>query len=291
MSPVVSSKMPGSLRFPASGLQDVKRPRPEQNPSYIPQNSTPSMHHKSEVSKTQSAGLGASAGFTLVELLVSVTIIIVLAALVFVVTGTIRSKAQQANAINSLRQVGVGHVAYATENNGAINHLRDTGETKEEGGPNAWVSNTFWGRMQPYLFSGIETNNQAQLQRQIKAALNLLFNSSDADTMAGTPFSGIRKYGDLSGLPVPLAFNVSIRAPWNQPSRRLSALGDPSRILYCTYGRYFFNKTHGNTYLPMPEPGVARQGIFYLNNRQAIVCFLDGHVEMISPPFPDRMYQ
>lgn len=65
-------------------------------------------------------------GFTLVELLV--TIIIVLAAMVFVVTGKIRANAQQANAVSALRQIGIANVGCYTENNGAINVIRDSGQ-------------------------------------------------------------------------------------------------------------------------------------------------------------------
>ena len=232
-------------------------------------------------------------GFTLVELLVSITIIIVLAALVFTVTGRIRTSAKQANAVTSLRQIGIAQAAYSSENNGFINTLRDTGEVGSgfEGGGNAWVSNTFWGRMQPYLFAGIETNNQQALSREIKSSLHGLFNTSDLKTMAGTPFSGISAYGDLSGISVPLAFNAKLKPAWRQPPLRVSSVGDPSRVLYCTYGRYFIDHTHGSTYLPLPQPGDNRRAIYFLPNRKAIACFLDGHVELISPPIPERFFK
>ena len=54
------------------------------------------------ISNSHSNGLK---GFTLVELLVVITIIAVLAALVLTVTGKIKARAYQANAMSSLRQV------------------------------------------------------------------------------------------------------------------------------------------------------------------------------------------
>lgn len=232
-------------------------------------------------------------GFTLVELLVSITIIIVLAALVFTVTGKIRANAQQANAVAALRQIGIAHVAYASENNGAINIMRDAGEVGSgyEGGGNAWVSNTFWGRAQPYLFAGIETKDQKVLAGEIKSSLKALFDTTDIKTMAGTPFSGISAYGDLSGISVPLGFNLKLRPAWRAPPLRISAAGDPSHILYCTYGRYFIEPNHGSAYTPLPLPGDTRRGIYYLPNRKTVACFLDGHVEMISTPILERFFE
>ena len=230
-------------------------------------------------------------GFTLVELLVSISIIIVLAALSFGITGKIRARAQQANAVSALRQVGIGHVAYAAENNTSINYLRDTGENLQEGGGNAWVSNTFWGRMQPYLFAGIENKDQKILQRDIKSAINVLFNTTDAKTMAGTPFSGISSWGDLSGISVPLAFNAKLRPAWNQPQIRMSTVSDPSRIFYCSYGRYFVDQTHTSAYAPLPLAGDKGRCVYFPASRQAIICFVDGHVETVSPPILERTFQ
>ncbi len=65
----------------------------------------------------------------------------------------------------ALRQIGIAHVAYASENNGAINVVRDVGEwgSGHEGPGNKFASNSFWGRMQPHLFAGIETNDEKAL--------------------------------------------------------------------------------------------------------------------------------
>lgn len=232
-------------------------------------------------------------GFTLVELLVTITIIIVLAAMVFTVTGKVRANAQQTNAVAALRQIGIAHVAYASENQGAINVMRDAGEvgSGHEGGGNAWVSNTFWGRAQPYLFAGIESKDQKVLSAGLKSSLKTLFNTTDLKSMAGTPFSGVSTYGDLSGISVPLGFNLKLRPAWKAAPLRISAVENPSRILYCTYGRYFIEPSHGSEYTPLPVAGDTRRGIYYLPNRKAVACFVDGHVELIAAPIPESSFE
>ena len=228
-------------------------------------------------------------GFTLIELLVSITIIIVLAAVVFVVTGRIKAKAQQTNAMTSLRQVAAFNMAYSTENNGDINTMRWGGDPKEGGG-NKWVSNTFWGRLQPYLFPDLTETNQKNLSTAIELRLDQLFNTPDSDTMAGTVISGARIYHDTSGLPVPIAFNNNLHK-WGT-FLKVSSFGDPSLVLYATYGFGFFTEAHGQAYAPMPKDNsMPVNKIYYLDNRQAIAAFLDGRVDMISPPIPDRNFK
>jgi prepilin-type N-terminal cleavage/methylation domain-containing protein/prepilin-type processing-associated H-X9-DG protein len=233
-------------------------------------------------------------GFTLVELLVTITIIVVLAALIFSITGKIRASAQQATALSAMRQVAVANVAYYTENNGSINVIRDNGERGlyEGGGGNKWFTNTFVGRMQPYLFAGIESSDGNVFQDQIISSFADLFRTTDIKTMAGTPFSGMTTYGDISGIPNPIAVNFNLRPKWGAqvPPRQVSSIEDPSRTLYLSYGRYYFDNTHGRVYTPVPKPGERPRGIYYLPNYQGIFCFLDGHVEMLSPPISEDLF-
>lgn len=59
-----------------------------------------------------------STGFTLVELLVVITIVIVLAALSFVGVFRMRAAGDTATAVRNIRQLQVANVSYATEHNG-----------------------------------------------------------------------------------------------------------------------------------------------------------------------------
>jgi prepilin-type N-terminal cleavage/methylation domain-containing protein len=59
-------------------------------------------------------------GFTLTELLVVITIIVVLAAVVFSITGSVRKKASGAVSVSNLRQIGMAIPAHASDNNGRL---------------------------------------------------------------------------------------------------------------------------------------------------------------------------
>ena len=59
-----------------------------------------------------------STGFTLVELLVVITIIVVLAALSVVGVSRMRAAGDTATAVRNIRQLQIANVSYATEHNG-----------------------------------------------------------------------------------------------------------------------------------------------------------------------------
>lgn len=228
-------------------------------------------------------------GFTLVELLVVIVIIAILATIAIVATRSIRQKAMQANAMSSLRQVAAFNTVYSTENNGDINTMRWGGDPKEGGG-SVWVSNTFWGRLQPYLFPDVASNNQARLQKELSARLDQLFNSSDVDTMAGTFIKGAKVYHDTSGLAVPLGFNSNLHQ-WGK-FLKVTSFSNPSQVIYSTYGFGFFNEEDGQTYAPVPtDQSMPKNNIYYFDNKTVAAAFLDGHMEIISPPIPDRRFK
>jgi prepilin-type N-terminal cleavage/methylation domain-containing protein len=59
-------------------------------------------------------------GFTLTELLVVITIIVVLAAVVFSISGNVRQKASGAVSVSNLRQIGTAILAHASDNNSKL---------------------------------------------------------------------------------------------------------------------------------------------------------------------------
>lgn len=79
--------------------------------------------------------------FTLVELLVTIAIIAILAALLFPVLSKVNLKAKETDAISRLRQVSVALIGYAAENNNAI-PLGDAGKNPDGSGGRGliWVN-------------------------------------------------------------------------------------------------------------------------------------------------------
>jgi prepilin-type processing-associated H-X9-DG protein len=89
---------------------------------------------------------------------------------------------------------------------------------------------------------------------------------------------------------VPFAFNNELHQ-WNQ-WKNVSQLGNTAGIVYMTYGFGFFNQSHAQEYVPRPTDGAKpSNNIYYLEEKQAMVGFLDGHVEKLSPPIPQRRFK
>lgn len=74
-------------------------------------------------------------GFTLIEILVSVVIMLVLAVLIFALTGRARESAAKAQTVEQMRQIGAAVAMWASENNNGepMYFANGTGDFGEEG--------------------------------------------------------------------------------------------------------------------------------------------------------------
>ncbi len=214
--------------------------------------------------------------FTLVEILVVIAIIAVLASILLGVTQTAKKTAAQTKSLAVIRTVTAANLSYATDNNGQINTLRWGGDPLE-GQKGQWVGDTFWGRMQPYIFTNLKTSNQSTLNKDLLSNMKQLFGTSDMRTLPGTPFAGTSTYYDTSGLPVPFSFNKYLY-PWGNWARQ-QQLARLSTTAYITYGWAFFDETQAQAYQKLPA-----KPIYFLPSQKAIIGFLDGHVDSVAPP-------
>jgi len=228
-------------------------------------------------------------GFTIVELLVVVAIIVVLAALSIAVTLKALERSRIAGAVQAMRQISVAHIAFTQDEMGAINTLRDIADT-EEGGSGAEVANSFWGRFVPYLFDDVEIEDQPRLRNHIHRSLDKLFQTTDVADMAKTVLTGSKIFTDGSELPVPLAFNTNLYVPNEWVT--INQLSDPGTIIYATLGYEFFDEDDGREYVKRPRDGSdPTNNIYYLDNRKALVIFADGRVGYVDPPFMDTNFE
>lgn len=231
-------------------------------------------------------------GFTLIELMVVIAIIAILVSLIFYALKGTKNSANEFKLLNVIRNVAQANITYAGENNGQINILRDPSDPLD--GSPGWVSDTFWGRLQPYLFKNVQATSQADLAAQIRTQLSIQFNCSGIDskpvTWKGTPFFDIKVYGDVSGLPVPFGFNKYLVKYNGWVTRQ--QISNPGTTAYFTYGWYHFDEDDAKTYAPMPKLGGAKvtNNIYYMTSKKAIVAFLDGHVAyMVTPIAPETV--
>lgn len=229
--------------------------------------------------------LSSHKGFTLVELLVVITIIITLAALVVVMTGKIKQKAYQARALSPLNQTSMACMAYSLENNGEIMTVNFQGSPRMKG---KWVTGTFWGEIAPNLFSDLALKDDTASSKALNRAVTSFFGTKDR-LMKGT-FQG-ESHGAIADTCcfVPFAFNTNV-TDWNK-YLKVSQFNDPSKTLYMTYGWASFAKKDGDKYSPLPKTKAERtNNIDWFQNGTAAFVFLDGHVEILSAPVAERLY-
>lgn len=228
---------------------------------------------------------GSVRGFTLVEMLVVITITVVLAALVVVMTRKIKQKAYQVKALGPLNQTSMACMAYSMENNGDIMAVNFQGSPRMNG---KWVTGSFWGSIAPNLFSDLDLKNDTTSAKALNRNVASFFGTQD-NKMKGT-FQGEGVGGILDTCSfVPFAFNTNI-TDWKK-YLKVSQYEDPSKTLYMTYGWASFTKADGNKYAPLPKTKPERTNkIDWFPSQTAAFVFLDGHVEILSPPVDERLY-
>lgn len=225
-------------------------------------------------------------GFTLVEVMVTISIIAVLALVVLVMTRRIQASALQAKALNSMRQVSVGNTGYSMENNGDINVVLDPNGPRQTSG---YIRKNFWGLLAPYLFTDVTLADNNVSGQMLKQRMESLLSTTNSKFMTGTFQQGPQAYGDRSGLAVPFAFSLNVYQ-WGK-YLKTSQYNDPGQVLYMSYGAYRFNAEDGEKYVPVPKTKAERlSNIDFFPNRTTPITFLDGHVEILSAPIPQYRF-
>ncbi len=186
-----------------------------------------------------------TAAFTLVELLVVITVLAVLAALGFSVTGVATQKMHSTKCLNSLRQIGVAMQVYAGENDG---RLPDTGHLRaEDGTSHSWIHT-----LSPYLGPGLIGRCPANTIS--RAAVTYGWNDLLADSSGqGLPIRRVR---------TPASTLVVGEASDTYTSEHFHFAGARTRVTYNQFKSAVGVERHGT-------------GANYL--------FADGHIETLTP--------
>jgi len=198
------------------------------------------------------------AGFSLIEIIVSITVILILGALAFPLYQGVRAKQHTATCSSNLRQIGVTFATYQVDHNG---------QWPAVGRPNSTTVEWFKSEWFSYLHDDISFSDYPFDKRGMSSGV-APFNSSVLYCPAVDESSSIKPYG----------VNLWLwQAQYDNPVRPI-ALEDPSRTMLAG------DKGGTQSYIMGPS-AVSQSAGSSLEGRHdghANVVYCDGHVEALS---------
>ena len=225
-------------------------------------------------------------GFTLVELLVVILIIVVLAGITFTVSSRVRDQAITATDTGKFRQVGVALAGISQDNNGVIPHGN---MAKDANGSLLYPGATIPGT-ESAAGQGDRYNFHEMLDRYFPppsgynpASIYNYQTRSDADSIysskAAKPWPGFNPGGSYK-LPGPLWFSFNRNLPNPKWVGNMSKLPDPTRIVICGETNHLGGDMQPqnkavNANNVQTRYRVSRAG------KTALYLFVDGHVERL----------
>jgi len=211
-------------------------------------------------------------GFTLTELLVTIVIIIMIAALSFTGTTKMRQSADRIKAVRNLSQVQLANTGYATENNGRYVPIW---EFDEEGRNSSW-----WFNNRKFLSFLVADEHAIAMKWDGVLSIDIM----DPVTVRAKRLMYDKIYASFgyneTGMP-----GSSYGGRGNKPSFRTSQISSPER------SAAFITATdavahHRSRFLwkdaGAVEGKTGNQKIAYRHNGKALVAYYDGHVAEVS---------
>jgi len=233
-------------------------------------------------------GIGRLKGFTLVELLVSIAIIAVLAGLLATAVAKAKTKAYAISCISNVRQLTLGALLYATDQDDRLPYNLGSSATKRGTAPRAdynWVNNILnWdvlnsdntnvafvtkGRFSQYISRAAPIYrcpaDRALSEDQKQAGWNGRVRSYSMNAMVGDAGENSR-------------WGTNIFNPEYKQFKRTTEIAQPTRIFIFVDEHpdsindgYFLNRVDELEWLDLPAS---------YHNNAATLSFADGHVEM-----------
>lgn len=215
----------------------------------------------------KTAGKKKTAAFTLIELLASVSIVAVLAAVAVPTFGTMREKGNETDCLGNGRQLGLAMTRYAAEHSNAINGL---GQVDEGGSFSNWMN-----RMSPYF----EVDRYADIRSNFICRSHPKF-VRDNDAHFGW------------------AINTQF-IPTETGLKRHASVSNPARTIYAAEGYRDFDWQAGDGHkdgFTVPKAFAkkntiaAGERVFFPHRGRTVAVFLDGHSELLAAPIPRDLW-
>lgn len=218
---------------------------------------------------------GRCSGFTLVELLVSIAIIGILAALVAASLSQAKTAAASVKCVSNLRQLGLAGLMYVEDNQGRFFRY---GPVAEGNGKLYWFG---------WLSDGAEGSRQFDITRGV---LYQYIVGKGVEICPSLNYSMKKFKLKATSAAYGYGYNLCLSSPMNRPPVAFSEIASPSRICFLA------DAAQVNTFQPPASPKNPMLEEFYYvstnkneatahfrHKKRANVVFCDGHVAPENP--------
>ena len=226
--------------------------------------------------KPTSSASHRTTGFTLMEILVVVAIILVLAAIAFPVFATVQNRANKAIALNNMRQLGSAAGAYSSQNDGLL-------PAEDSKGTDTWATAAqpdnakAWYNSLPVILGHKSVAQYASNPQAFYSKENILF-------LPAAPYPETDK--KLAAPMFAIAINTKLqrKGESGEKSAKLVQIANPARtVLFLEQG------LKGEKPKAMPQqpaydgsPKGSAKSFVARYNGLGVITFVDGHAETVE---------